>query len=92
LKLIKHPLTLGILVEVVLAFLFFIFPAPAFNKGIQNDVVILHTPGFIFARLCFDFAGDGDFYVAALFMTGVWVSAFYGVRYLFRRAGRQRKE
>jgi len=79
--------TLGILVEVVLVCLFFMFPAPAFNKGIQNDVVILHTPGFLFARLFFDFTGDGDFYVAALFMTGVWILAFYGFRYLFRRSG-----
>lgn len=91
-KLIRHPVTLGILVEVVLVCLFFMFPAPAFNQGIQFDVVMLHTPGLLFARLCFDFAGDGNFYVAALFMTGVWILAFYGFRYLFRRSGGQREQ
>ena len=80
-------MTLGILVEVVLVCLFIMFPAPAFNRGIQYDIVKLHAPGFLFARLCFDFSSKGDDCIAILFMTGVWISGLYGLRYLFRRAG-----
>jgi hypothetical protein len=91
-KLLRHPVTLGVLLEAALVCLFFMFPSPAFGRGIQYDVVLLHFPGLLAAKVLFGPLGDGDFYVAAALMTGVWISAFYALRRLVRFCAARQKQ
>jgi hypothetical protein len=81
----RHSIVLGILFEAILECLALFFPSPAFNEGIQYDVVRLHFPGFLFAQLFPGLDGGVRLCVAILFMTVVWTITISGISYLVRR-------
>ena len=80
----RHSIAIGILFEAILVCLAFLFPSPAFNDGIQYDVVRLHFPGFLFAQLFPGLDGGGRLCFAILFMTVVWTITISGISYLVR--------
>ena len=83
-KILRHPILLGLGFEAALIGTFMLFPVgPCASSAAGIIVLYLHYPGFLFSEHILRFTSDTQhMLVAPLVMAAIWISLLYFLRYL----------